>query len=91
MYVGLGSFQEPAHGIVSVLLYFGKIHFVVFSSFDKANHEILYHYVQVKMMNIVTTKQEKLIEEKDLAIQENQSTISSLKESNSQRENEVEY
>ena len=41
------------------------------------------------MMNIVTTKQEKLIEEKELTIQENQSTISSLKELNRQHENEV--
>lgn len=47
------------------------------------------YYVQVKMMNIVTTKQEKLIEEKELTIQEKQSAISSLKESNNQREKEV--
>ena len=41
------------------------------------------------MMNIVTTKQEKVIEEKELLIQENKTNLSAIKDSNSQHENEV--
>ncbi|XP_066922532.1 spindle assembly abnormal protein 6 homolog [Clytia hemisphaerica] len=44
---------------------------------------------RVKMMNIVTTKQEKLIEEKDILLKENEEKISSLKQLEDQHQEEA--
>ena len=44
---------------------------------------------RVKMMNIVTTKQEKLIEEKGVLLKENEEKIQTLKKSEEQHQKEV--